>query len=335
MNCWNAKNIKKEIKEVTIENNYCVYIHIFPNNKVYVGLTKQEPYARWGHDGIGYKDQPVYEAITEFSWNNIKHLIIKERLSATEAQELEKELIQKYNSIENGYNVSSGGQAGSFSWVKIPYKGELYSPEELLQFSTVKDLTTHDITTRLSHGWKIEDILTKEKNRKNIKFEYKGNLYSAKELLQFSSVENLTAGDLLNRINSYHWDIERALSQPKNVKKQPLGCRGKDRECLYELDGQRYKTYELLEKSDVSDLTVGNITNRINGSGWSVEDAITKPKKSRNKLFDYNGKLYTSKELAELSPVSNIYSHDITDRIRAGWSINDAVNKPKRKSPTH
>ena len=29
------------------ENNYYVYKHTFPNNKVYIGITQQEPQKRW------------------------------------------------------------------------------------------------------------------------------------------------------------------------------------------------------------------------------------------------------------------------------------------------
>lgn len=318
---------------VIMTKKYCVYAHLFPNNKAYIGLTKQSTSARWGVNGVGYKGQPVYDAIEEFGWDNIQHIILKDNLDFWEAQEFEIDMIEKYNSISNGYNVSKGGGLGSNSWVKILYNGEMYSPEELLKFSKAENLTTHDITTRLSHGWDIEDALTKKKTRKNVKFEYKGKLYSSKELLQFSTVKDLSSRDIFNRIAHCNWDVERALTQPKNVKNQPLGCRGKERECLYEYNGKIYKTYELLQLSNVEGLTVGDITYRINRDGWSVEDAITKPKKMRNQYFEYRGKLYTSKELAEISPVENMYSHDITDRIRAGWSIEDAVNKPKRKTP--
>lgn len=318
---------------VIMKKEYCVYVHIFPNGKTYVGLTKQSVSMRFGHNGSGYKGQPVYKAIEEFGWDNIQHIIIKDKLTFSEAQDLEVEMIKKYNSISNGYNVTQGGDLGGISWVKILYKGEMYSPEELLQFSKVENLTTHDITTRISHGWDVDDILKKKKTRKNVKFEYNGNLYSSKELLQFSDVDGLTSRDIFNRIDHYKWDIERALHQPKNVKKQPLGCRNKEKECLYEYNGKTYKTYELLQLSNVEGLTTHDITHRINHEGWSVEEAITKPKKKRNQIFEYRGKLYSSKELAEISPVENMYSHDITDRIRAGWSIEDAVNRPKRKSP--
>lgn len=316
-----------------MKNNYCVYAHIFPNEKVYIGLTKQEPASRWGINGSGYKGQPVFDAIKKFGWNNIQHVILKKDMNFSEAQEYEIDMIQKYDSISNGYNVSRGGGLGSNPWVEILYNGKMYTSEELLQFSKVKNLTTHDITTRLSHGWDVEDILTKKKTRKNVMFMYNGKMYTSKELLQFSKVEGLNARDVFNRIEHCNWTVERALTQPKNVKKQPLGCRDKKKECLYEYNGKMYKTYELLKLSNVKDLTVGDITYRINHDGWSIKDAITKPKKKRNQLFEYKGHLYSSRELAELSPVENLNSHDITDRLRAGWSIEDSVNKPKRKSP--
>ncbi len=316
------------------KENYCVYVHKFPNGKNYVGLTKQDVEARWGHKGWGYKKQPIYKAIEKYGWDNIQHIVLKNGLTFEEAQNLEKEKIIEFDSINNGYNVSPGGGLGGNPWVKVEYNGDMYSPEELLNFSKVENLTTHDITTRLSHGWNIEDILSKPKTRKNVKVEYKGDFYTYKELVKKSSVPNLSAIDLFNRVDKLGWDIDRALTQPKNVKLQPPGCRGKDRECLYEYKGKIYKTHELVALSSVDGLTVGNITNRINVQGWSVEDAITKPKKQRDQQFEYNGKMYSSKELAELSPYDNISHHDITDRInKSGWTVEDAINTPKRKSP--
>ena len=36
---------------------YSVYKHTFPNGKVYIGITKQNPLKRW-RNGTGYKGQP-------------------------------------------------------------------------------------------------------------------------------------------------------------------------------------------------------------------------------------------------------------------------------------
>lgn len=34
-------------------NNYTVYMHIAPNNKIYIGITSKKPKYRW-NNGTGY-----------------------------------------------------------------------------------------------------------------------------------------------------------------------------------------------------------------------------------------------------------------------------------------
>lgn len=92
---------------------YCVYMHKNKQNgKVYIGQTCQKPERRWSN-GYGYKGCPkFYKAIQKYGWNNFEHIIIQDHLSKEEADNLEKELITKYNSTsqETGYNISIGGQ---------------------------------------------------------------------------------------------------------------------------------------------------------------------------------------------------------------------------------
>lgn len=96
-----------------MENDYSVYIHIFPNNKVYIGITLRNPIKRWGHKGYGYRLQPkMYNAINKYGWDNIQHNILFSHLSKEEAERKEKELIKKYNAIANGYNIELGGNTG-------------------------------------------------------------------------------------------------------------------------------------------------------------------------------------------------------------------------------
>ena len=93
-----------------MKNNYCVYIHIFSNGKNYIGITRRNPIKRWGFNGYGYRLQTkFYNAILKYGWDNIKHEILFTNLTKEEAEEKEIELIKKYNSIENGYNVENGG----------------------------------------------------------------------------------------------------------------------------------------------------------------------------------------------------------------------------------
>lgn len=90
-----------------------VYIHKFPNDKKYIGITKQEVEKRW-ENGEKYKNQVVYKAIKKYGWDNIKHEIVAEELTKNEACKIEQKLIAEYktNQKEYGYNMTIGGETG-------------------------------------------------------------------------------------------------------------------------------------------------------------------------------------------------------------------------------
>lgn len=102
-------DLKKQIKS----GEYTVYAHIFPNNKVYVGMTSYKPQYRWNSGKAYYGD--VRQAIDEYGWENIQHIIIAEKLSYEEACILEQNTIAEYQSnlSEFGYNNTSGGVVGT------------------------------------------------------------------------------------------------------------------------------------------------------------------------------------------------------------------------------
>ena len=305
---------------------YYVYVHIFPNGKAYVGITRQTPEERWSN-GDGYKAQPVYKYIKKYGWDNIEHIILESGLNEVEAAEKETYYINKYDSYKNGYNYTMGGDMGSELVAEFEYNGKIYNSKELASLSKVKGLTYHDITTRVNHHkWSIEEALTKPKAPRGKKFLYNGNLYTAKELASMSNVKGITPEHILSRMVS-GFTVERAMTQPLNVKKQPRGIGT----TFIEHDGKKYNSYDLELMSNVDGLSGHTILNRIR-RGWTFEDAISKPTKKTNQLFEYNGKMYTSKELAAMSPYDNISHHDITDRINSNhWSVYDAIYKPKRK----
>lgn len=90
---------------------YKVYMHVFPNNKAYVGITAQKVNRRW-NNGKGYKNN-VYmtDAINKYGWENIKHLVLVDNLNREEAEQKEIEFINKFkaNRREYGYNILDGG----------------------------------------------------------------------------------------------------------------------------------------------------------------------------------------------------------------------------------
>lgn len=95
-------------------DKYCVYCHINKeNNKKYIGITKTEVNKRW-HNGAGYKGQPkFYRAIQKYGWDGFYHEIIASNLTESEAKNFEILLIDKLDAIQNGYNVSKGGDTGN------------------------------------------------------------------------------------------------------------------------------------------------------------------------------------------------------------------------------
>lgn len=91
---------------------YFVYKHLFPNKKMYIGITSQKPKKRWS-GGHGYKTSVLMDnAIKKYGWQNIKHIILYQNLTKKEAEKIEMKLIKKYktNQRKYGYNIANGGK---------------------------------------------------------------------------------------------------------------------------------------------------------------------------------------------------------------------------------
>lgn len=100
-------------------NNYIVYKHTSPNNKVYIGITCQNPVRRWRKDGSGYKSHKYFwNAIQKYGLDNFKHEILYSGLSKEEAEQKEIKMISFFDSTnsKNGYNMSFGGESGSVGY---------------------------------------------------------------------------------------------------------------------------------------------------------------------------------------------------------------------------
>ena len=95
----------------SLKNRWCVYQHIFPNGKTYIGITSKKPEARW-LNGKGYAvGSAVRSAIDKYGWDNVEHKILENGLTEKEAKKKEIELIEKHQSYctEKGYNMTRGG----------------------------------------------------------------------------------------------------------------------------------------------------------------------------------------------------------------------------------
>jgi group I intron endonuclease len=89
------------------------------NNKIYIGKTNN-PNRRWkDHTRLaitpGHKEyyKPLYRAMRKYGVNAFVFNIIESNLSKKESGIREKYWIQYYDSYNNGYNASLGGDGGS------------------------------------------------------------------------------------------------------------------------------------------------------------------------------------------------------------------------------
>lgn len=93
----------------TNSHEYCIYVHVFPNGKKYVGQTCVEPEIRW-RQGKRYSGL-MKRAIDKYGWENIHHIILATNLDYDTANKAEKYYIGLFssNNPQFGYNITSGG----------------------------------------------------------------------------------------------------------------------------------------------------------------------------------------------------------------------------------
>ena len=173
---------------------FYVYKHTCPNEKIYIGITKQQPIKRWGYNGYGYRKNTLfYRAIQKYGWSNIKHEILYENLSKEEAEQKEIELIEKYksNQPKYGYNIANGGNTtGTVSEatkekISKTLKGYEFSDERRknISINTRKAMANPEIRKKISEAnkgrtnWRKGLKLTEEEREKLIEHGYKkGNI---------------------------------------------------------------------------------------------------------------------------------------------------------------
>lgn len=124
------------------ERTYCVYAHVFPNGKKYVGITCKRPNYRW-RGGNGYPSNIIMtRAIEKYGWENVKHIIVMDGVFSDVAERAEKELIKRLNlrDIRYGYNLRDGGLSGnthtdiSKEKNRIKHTGKKWTEEQRKKF---------------------------------------------------------------------------------------------------------------------------------------------------------------------------------------------------------
>lgn len=87
------------------------------NGKSYIGQTIVSLKERAKYNGSGYSDSPKFwKAIQKYGWDSFEGIILQECSTLEDANYYEQYYIKKYSTLEDGYNLSSGGRSNfSFS----------------------------------------------------------------------------------------------------------------------------------------------------------------------------------------------------------------------------
>ena len=81
------------------------------NGKRYIGQTINPQQRKSAHiSDSTHIDTKFYRAVRKYGWDSFEYEILAESEDRNELDKLEVDFIKSFNSIENGYNIRSGGE---------------------------------------------------------------------------------------------------------------------------------------------------------------------------------------------------------------------------------
>lgn len=96
-----------------------IYLFSFPNGKFYVGRTKNKFSQRLIEHKTratkGYQ-HPLYYAFNKYGWDNVDKKVLETVDTHEQAVLRELFYIEKYDSLNNGYNLTINTQIGGDNW---------------------------------------------------------------------------------------------------------------------------------------------------------------------------------------------------------------------------
>ena len=161
--------------------NYTVYIHIFPNKKVYIGITSQLIKRRWCRGSTYSYHKRMYNAIKKYGWDNIIHEVLHTGLNRKEAELIEVQLIKQYKSYlyEFGYNRDMGGN----TYEKISESTRLKMSKAKLGIKKSDEFREMISRVNIGNSYRKGNKVS-EKTRKKMSEAKLGKTYNARKIIQ-------------------------------------------------------------------------------------------------------------------------------------------------------
>ena len=114
---------------------WCVYRHVVPNGKMYVGITSQRLSKRW-NNGQGYKRNKYFaRAISKHGWDNINHEVLMDNLTQEQAFLAERIFIGYWDLTKESRRKMSESKTGLYVGEKNPMYGKRHTDESKRRMS--------------------------------------------------------------------------------------------------------------------------------------------------------------------------------------------------------
>ena len=229
---------------------YCVYKHVFPDGKVYIGKTSRLPLSRWT-SGYGYKGQTAIENEInsigrERFLSDVSHFILGKDgtwqvwnremkyeesnvFSSNQANSLEKQHINECHATDPlyGLNSASGGDR-DFAFNDIAKQNNSKAKKEYLKTHTPNFKGMH-------HTDKTKKILSEKASKQmkeNPSFKGRKHTEKTKELIGEKNRRHMLENNPFK--GKHHSDETKELLRQKRQK----------RVTKYDLEGKRLESYE-------------------------------------------------------------------------------------------
>lgn len=114
--------------QINIDNNRVIYCLEFPNGKKYIGQTKNINKRIINYKYNDTRNQhKIHNALKKYGFECVIFTIIAENLNLQQANELEIHYIKEFKCIENGYNISAGGNKSPTEQEEVKQKLRNYN----------------------------------------------------------------------------------------------------------------------------------------------------------------------------------------------------------------
>ncbi|MDB9750970.1 GIY-YIG nuclease family protein [Candidatus Pelagibacter ubique] len=298
------------------------------NKKVYVGVTLGSLENRLSrHIDAAYKKKKIrvgslYDAIIKLGPKSFTIKEIDQAINLGELSLKERRWIKNYKSvIPNGYNIVSGGGAGSQRGKKIIVKGKKFKSiiEACNYYGLKSEAQRREISDRISkRGWTPEEAFNLKKKEGYVpkarkKFKIQGKEFDgygeAKRYFKTKASISLIS----SRIRIWGWTLEEALEikERKHPQFKELTYKGKKYENMKSLCDDYKFNYKLFKLRF--------------SKGWSIEKSLEKKNNNFNEVVFKDKKYKNEKELCEAYGIK--YKTFRARRYSYGWSLEDSLFK--------